>query len=312
MLENTRQTSWLETITRSTRPRFTLNSVTSSNSSLFSKERMELLYSLFNKVPHSSSSQSAPSDSPANVAQRGNTQAYHASSNNSSWIVDSGASDHMTGNKSLFTSYSPCKCDMTVTIADGTQSKVLGIGIVRISQQLQLQDVLYVPQLQCNLLSVRRLNKDSKCLTIFNTSSCLFQVQGSKVIIGCGEQQGGLYILKSEQPTPSTLPHFTIHSGNKSRQYTASRPFSMVHCDIWGPSWVTGLGGKKWFLLLVDDHGQLSWVFLMKEKGKLVHLSSNSMPWFVHSFTLSHRFSTPTTPASSLTLNTAHFSPTRE
>lgn len=62
------------------------------------------------------------------VAQRGNyLHALNTSKEKiKSWIVDSGASDHMTGDFTLFSSYSPCPYNYNVRIADGTHSKVMG------------------------------------------------------------------------------------------------------------------------------------------------------------------------------------------
>lgn len=302
----------------------------SAETSPFSKDQMDLLQSLFNKAQRNPSSALAESTT-ANVAQQGNTQAFHATSNNNSWIVDSGVSDHVTGNKNLFSTYSSCKEHITVTIAYGTKTKVMRIGTIHISETLKLEFVLYVPQLQCNLLSVRKLNANSKCLTIFNVSSCLFQVQGSERMIGCGEQCGGLYIIRSDTTASETkcklasvenkfaldvfnkfhcnknsefiLLHYRLghpnflylarlfpslfvnknvkdfqcdvcqlakHSRSSYllRSYNASHHFSMIHCDIWGPSRVANLGGYRWFLLLVDDHTRIPWVFLMKEKSE--------------------------------------------
>ncbi|RVX03686.1 putative mitochondrial protein [Vitis vinifera] len=44
------------------------------------------------------------------------------------WIVDSGASDHMTDAHHLFSTYSPCAGNLKVKIADGTLSPVAGKG----------------------------------------------------------------------------------------------------------------------------------------------------------------------------------------
>lgn len=73
------------------------------------------------------------------------------------WIVDSGASDHMTGDKSLFHHYNPCYDGLSVKIADGTLSKVAGTGSVTLSEDIELKSVLHVPNLDCNLLSVSKL-----------------------------------------------------------------------------------------------------------------------------------------------------------
>lgn len=52
------------------------------------------------------------------------------------WIVDSVALDHMIGNRSLLSSFSPCQGPLTVHIADGSCSKVAGIGTINLSKNL--------------------------------------------------------------------------------------------------------------------------------------------------------------------------------
>ena len=84
------------------------------------------------------------------VAQRGNfLHALNISKERTkSWIIDLGASDHMTGDFTLFSSYSPCPYNYTVRIADETHSKVMGKGSIIISQYITLESVLYVPKLE--------------------------------------------------------------------------------------------------------------------------------------------------------------------
>ena len=114
----------------------------------------------------------------------------------SAWIVDSGASDHMTGDITNFSKYLPCHDNSTVRIADGTHSAVVGKGLVTISQDITLRDVLYVPQLDCNLLSISKLTKDLNCVTKFLPCTCEFQALDSGKKIGNAEECGGLYILR--------------------------------------------------------------------------------------------------------------------
>lgn len=54
--------------------------------------------------------------------------------------------------------------------------------------------------------------------------------------------------------------HFPIQS------YKASRPFSLIHSDIWGLSRIKNVTGTRWFVSFIDDHTRLTWVFLMKDK----------------------------------------------
>ena len=140
-------------------------------------------------LQHNSSSKSV-----ATVAQRGTY--IHALKTNSAynnWIVDSGASDHMTGNSQLFVSYTPCAGNEKVRIADGTLSVIAGKGSVRVTNSITLHSVLHVLNLDCNLLSVNQLVKQNKCCAYFLPSSCVFQDRSSGATIGSAKECGGLY-----------------------------------------------------------------------------------------------------------------------
>ena len=50
------------------------------------------------------------------------------SSSSNPWILDSGASKHMTGEKRVFDKYIPCSKDHKVEIADGSVATVMGKG----------------------------------------------------------------------------------------------------------------------------------------------------------------------------------------
>ena len=84
----------------------------------------------------------------SNIAQKGSTPfAMITNQISADWIVDSGASDHMSGNLNLFHSYRPCHTPLSIRIADGTCSRVVGLGSIRISKLLTLHSVLFVPNL---------------------------------------------------------------------------------------------------------------------------------------------------------------------
>ncbi|KAG6477180.1 hypothetical protein ZIOFF_066432 [Zingiber officinale] len=75
------------------------------------------------------------------------------------WIIDFGASDHMTNSLKLLKLYSPCPENKKVKIAYGSFSPIAGKGSVQISENIDLKSVLYVPKLTCNLLSDRSSGK---------------------------------------------------------------------------------------------------------------------------------------------------------
>lgn len=140
----------------------------------FRKEQLEMLCKLWSQaIPTSNSSIIGA----GRVAQKGNSPIAllwnHASSN--FWIIDSGASEHMTGNLWILQSYSPCITSSSVRIAHGSRAKVFDSGTVHISNYLTLHSVLFVPDLGCIILSVRRLDRDLKCITKFSSILVIFR-----------------------------------------------------------------------------------------------------------------------------------------
>ena len=60
----------------------------------------------------------------------------------------------MTGNSQLFSSYIPCAGNQKVKIANGSLATVVGKGTITISPSLVLKNVLHIPHLSYNLLSI--------------------------------------------------------------------------------------------------------------------------------------------------------------
>ena len=69
----------------------------------------------------------------------------------------------MTGNVDLLHNYNLCSENFIVRIADGSMSKVVGIGSICLTKDLILKSVLLVPNIICNLLSISKLSKDLNC-----------------------------------------------------------------------------------------------------------------------------------------------------
>lgn len=115
---------------------------------------------------------------------------------NSDWIIDSGATDHMTCDRYRFSHLSPKCSKTTITNANGVSSPVIGVGTVPLSPTLAIKDVLFVPSLNCNLLSVTQLTKSHNCVALFFPTHCIFQNIHTREKIGSGRRIGGLYYLE--------------------------------------------------------------------------------------------------------------------
>lgn len=64
---------------------------------------------------------------------------------------------------SLFQTYSPCPGNKKFRIKDGSFSPIAGEGKLPLSRHIDLKNVLHVPKLSRNLISVSKIYKDSNC-----------------------------------------------------------------------------------------------------------------------------------------------------
>ncbi|RVW52456.1 Retrovirus-related Pol polyprotein from transposon RE1 [Vitis vinifera] len=188
----------------------------------FNKEQMEMLQKLLSpllSVQSQTGSSSNQVIGSGTLAHKGNfLSAFTAGKKRKKpWIVDSGASDHMTGDATIFDTYNSCPNNLTVRIADGSLSKVAGTGSVVLSRDLTLNSVLLVPNLDCNLLSISKLTKEKRCITNFSSTHCEFQDLDSGKTIGNAEECSGLYILK-ERHDPQEQPQMTVGE-NSTQEY---------------------------------------------------------------------------------------------
>ena len=74
-----------------------------------------------------------------------------SSSNSMAWVIDSYATDHMTYCPQLFSKYIPSVGNRKICITDSTFLAIATSGTVRVSPTIALENVLYVPNISCNL-----------------------------------------------------------------------------------------------------------------------------------------------------------------
>ena len=82
---------------------------------------------------------------------------FNTSSTENIWIIDSGATDHMTHHSSYFSSYIILTGNQHITIANGSHTPVIGCGNIQLQSSLHLNNVLHVPKLSINLLSIHKI-----------------------------------------------------------------------------------------------------------------------------------------------------------
>jgi hypothetical protein len=99
------------------------------------------------------------------------------------WLMDSGYSRHMTGNKKWFSSLTPLSHKEYVTFGDDKKGKVLGTGIIMVNDCFTLNDITLVDRLRYNLLSVSQLCDADLSVLFRKSDSHVFYSSGKRV---CG------------------------------------------------------------------------------------------------------------------------------
>ena len=112
-----------------------------------------------------------------------------------SWILDTGAIDHVTFDKSQFISFYKIK-PVCIKMPNNSHGLATHAGTAKFIEHLMLFNVLYIPEFSFNPISVQRLIGDLDCELIFSYKSCHIQDRGTSKMIGRAELNKDLYYLQ--------------------------------------------------------------------------------------------------------------------
>ena len=117
---------------------------------------------------------------------------------NSTWYVDSGATQHMCHQREGFTNYTKCQDEQIVYLGDDSTSYTIeGHGDVNIKltngEEKSIPDVLHIPGLAKNLFSAKQLDQAGGEIRIKNGTSLLINKSGQ--IIATCTLDPDLYVL---------------------------------------------------------------------------------------------------------------------
>lgn len=246
---------------------------------------------------------------PSNIAFLTHTQTKHADS----WIIDSGATQHMCNNRSLFSDFQ--NLTMPITIANNTTMNATGKGTVQITTQsgksFTLTDVLYVPQLASNLISVSCATQNPDIRFNFVHGEC--QIFHQNTLLTTARTHDSLLVLQTQSAyagVSKSIPALTWHKrlGHLNHDYMnkrwmktivgpteefscegclknkstrsisripmtkAKRPLERIHSDLAGPITPTSLGGSNYVITFTDDYSRFSWVLPCDKKSKFLEI----------------------------------------
>ncbi|XP_056682916.1 uncharacterized protein [Spinacia oleracea] len=109
--------------------------------------------------------------------------------------MNAGASNHCTSDLSLLMNIQTIP-DCPVGLPDGQTAYTNQSGSVKLEGGLVLDNVLFVPRLNCNLISVTQLSDESNCVVQFTNKICVMQDRSTRTMIGLGVRKDGLYFFR--------------------------------------------------------------------------------------------------------------------
>ncbi|RHN38558.1 putative RNA-directed DNA polymerase [Medicago truncatula] len=121
------------------------------------------------------------------------------------WILDSGASDHVCPFIQSFTTIFKIK-PILVSFPNGNLLFASYAGSIHFSENLYLDNVLFLPEFHLSIISISQLTKNLNCLLIFSSNSCMLQDTSTQRTIGDVELINNLYIL-NQTPKDHSFPN---------------------------------------------------------------------------------------------------------
>ena len=114
-----------------------------------------------------------------------------------SWVIDSGASIHATPRKDFFTSYTSGDFG-SVRMGNDGSAKAIGMGDVRLETSngtmLTLKNVKHIPDIRMNLISTGKLDDEGFCNTFRDSQ---WKLTRGSMVIAKGKKSSSLYLMQA-------------------------------------------------------------------------------------------------------------------
>nr|XP_009772701.1 PREDICTED: uncharacterized protein LOC104223051 [Nicotiana sylvestris] len=118
------------------------------------------------------------------------------SDSNPTWIENTGATNHMTGNERLLVDATKVGNSAQVQMPNGDSTQITHVGNCHLTGGDFIKDVLCVPAFKFNILSVSKLTKALQCFVSFYPDFFIFHDLFIGRVKGIGKKEEELYILR--------------------------------------------------------------------------------------------------------------------
>ncbi|KAF7817945.1 Retrovirus-related Pol polyprotein from transposon TNT 1-94 [Senna tora] len=174
------------------------------------------------------------------------------------WIIDSGCSNHMTGDRGKLSAVEEYKGSRVVVTANNSRLPIAHVGSTTVVPRYSSEQEAYVDKTRKNetadLWHARLGHVGYHKLKVMINKQMLkglpqLEVRDNVVCAGC--QYGKAHQLPYEESN-----------------FRAKAPLELVHSDVFGLVKQPSVSGYRYMITFIDDYSRYVWVDFMKEKSE--------------------------------------------
>ncbi|KAM1729479.1 hypothetical protein FF2_019593 [Malus domestica] len=160
--------------------------------------------------------------------------ARYSTKHSSSWLIDSGATSHITNDISTINSHTPYTGEEKVYIGDGKGLSITHVGSFTLhtpTASFKLNNVLHVPHMKHNLLFVFQFLRDNYCSLTLDSDRSVIKDRSTGKMLLPGSIKDGFYPLHTVSSTGKAQSSITT-----SAFVSIKAPVKIWHSHLGHPS----------------------------------------------------------------------------
>ncbi|XP_074306421.1 uncharacterized protein LOC141641665 [Silene latifolia] len=203
------------------------------------------------------------------------------------WIVDTGASDHMTYDLDILTNVVTLK----VPIKDLSSKHVVATGqrVVDLYRFYNKNSVIHR-----NISNLVHQLLESRVSSEKNNKLCLAAVTSSLSLLHSSLGHLSVNRLKFVPGFKTEIKHdFSCETCILAKHHRLpfsicnkrdAACFDMLHIDVWGPYKIPSISGAKYFLTILDNYSRNTWTILFQNKDQIPGLFRDFLAYIFTQF----------------------------